>query len=144
MITRYTQPSPEQWDTITARPTASFADLAPKVQAIFERIKNEGDAALRDFTRAFDKVLIDELAVSPADIAAAEAQLTEPLKAAITLAYTNIEKFHAAQQTAPHRGRYPSGGALLAGKTTHRTGRAVYPRRNGPFVFHPIDAGHPC
>lgn len=101
MITRYTQPSPEQWGTITARPTASFADLAPKVQAIFERVKNEGDAALRDFTRAFDKVLIDELAVSPADIAAAEAQLTEPLKAAITLAYTNIEKFHAAQQTAP-------------------------------------------
>ncbi len=77
------------------------------VSAILDRIKREGDAVVLDYELQFDKVdLVSKcgsstatpLAVTPAEFEAAEAAVSDELKAALTLAHNNIARFHEAQR----------------------------------------------
>jgi histidinol dehydrogenase len=81
-----------------ARPALANDDLlAPRVAEIIERVRSEGDSALRDLTARFDHVTLDSLQVSAAEFDAAERQLTETQRAAIRAAAANIEAFHRPQ-----------------------------------------------
>ena len=93
-------PARSDWHGLLARPMQSLMQIEAVVMPILEQVRTAGDAALVDFARRFDKIeLIEsELAVSAEEIDAAEAQLSDELKAAIRQAYANIRLFHEAQK----------------------------------------------
>jgi histidinol dehydrogenase len=90
-------PNRSEWPALLARPTQSMANIEKAVAPILEQVQKEGDAALRALALKFDKIDLTEIAMPPATVAAAEASLTEELKAAIRQAYANIRKFHEIQ-----------------------------------------------
>jgi histidinol dehydrogenase len=82
----------------TARETTEAVDGA--VAAIIAEVRARGDAALLDYTRRFDGHAPPDasaLRVGAAEIDAAVAGIAPDLLAALDLAATRIERFHAAQ-----------------------------------------------
>jgi histidinol dehydrogenase len=63
--------------------------------------QKDGDKVVRHFTKALDKVDLEDFAVSEEEFAAAEQSIPAELKAAIQTAKANIEKFHHAQIEKP-------------------------------------------
>ena len=96
---QFINPAPADWETILKRPTASFKDLEPLVEEVFQEVQAKGDQALIDYTLKFDKVKLDSFTVSEVEYARAEKAVSTPLKEAIQLARENIKIFHSAQQT---------------------------------------------
>lgn len=93
----YRYPGDAEVREIITRPTKESADLTATVSAILQRVKAEGDAAVIDYERQFDKADLTSLAVTEAEFLAAEQLVDSSLKAAITLAHNNIRRFHEAQ-----------------------------------------------
>ena len=94
----YRNPSEAEVREIVTRPTKDAKDLTATVSAVLARIKSEGDAAVLDYERQFDRVELKALAVTPEEFAAAEALVGDELKAALQLAHDNIARFHSAQR----------------------------------------------
>ena len=92
-------PNPAQWGQILKRPTQSLEALNNTVDEVFAQVRENGDEALKSYTKAFDGVNVADLAVSEEEFKAAEDNLSAALKKAILQAKSNIEKFHTAQQT---------------------------------------------
>ena len=90
-------PMKQDWETLLKRPNFDAALLLPKVQSILEAVALEGDAALYQLSETFDGVKLNTIAIDPAMVQAAEAQVSPALKAAIQSAKVNIEIFHQAQ-----------------------------------------------
>jgi len=91
-------PSEEDIKKIIERPAVDLTALSDTVGKVLQRVKNEGDAAVKDYEQQFDHAILSTLAVSEAEIAEAETLLADDLKQAIRQAYDNIRTFHAAQQ----------------------------------------------
>jgi histidinol dehydrogenase len=91
-------PTKSDWDNLLKRPVFDTKSLEDKVAPILLQVKKEGDEALKRLTLEFDKIIIDNLLVSAAEIAEAEKLVSEELKKAIDIARVNIEKFHLAQR----------------------------------------------
>jgi histidinol dehydrogenase len=91
-------PEKKNWSSITTRPTAEKASLNELVKTVFEEVKQNGDKAVLQYCKTFDKVELINLTVSEDDIRNAAVQLSDELKAAIKLAKNNISKFHEAQK----------------------------------------------
>jgi histidinol dehydrogenase len=85
------------WAEILKRPLFDSSTLEPTVINVLNQVKKNGDTAVRKFTLQFDKADIGELRVSEREIDEAEDCLSAELKHAITVAKSNIEKFHKAQ-----------------------------------------------
>ena len=92
-------PKTAQWDQILKRPTQSLESLNNTVDEVFAQVRENGDEALKSYTKAFDGVDLVDLTVSEEELKAAEDNLSAALKKAILQAKSNIEKFHTAQQT---------------------------------------------
>lgn len=89
----------EQQQSLLTRPAISASEnIAQTVRGILDKVKNEGDEALRYYSATFDKTQVDALRVSEQQISAAAARLGDDLKQAMAVAIGNIEKFHLAQQ----------------------------------------------
>ena len=95
--------------------------VAAAVRAIIARVRREGDAALRSFTKKFDGVTLRSLRVTPAEFAAAETALGRADKAALRTAYLNIHTFHAAQRPVDLRLETQPG--IVCEKITRPIGR---------------------
>jgi histidinol dehydrogenase len=80
---------------------AANATVQTAVAAIIERVRRDGDRALRELAVEFDSQRIDDIAVSSAEFDAAADSLTAEQRAAIELAARNIETFHRAQMPRP-------------------------------------------
>lgn len=80
------------------RPVMETQSLENDVRKILEEVKQNGDKALRAFTKKFDGMEISELLVSEAEIKEAIAIIAPGLQQAIEVAKANIEKFHASQK----------------------------------------------
>ena len=79
------------------RPVQAVSDaLREGVQAIFAEVALRGDAALRDYTQRFDGVVLQDFEVSADEFAAANAQVSASVQAAIIEAAGRIEAFHRA------------------------------------------------
>lgn len=87
-----------QWQSLFARPALNVQDLNTLVQQVFTEIKQNGDAAVAKYTQLFDGITPENIQVSQEEINTAVATVSNELKAAIQLAKSNIEKFHAAQK----------------------------------------------
>jgi len=90
-------PTKDHWSQIATRPVQEQADLEEKVNGIFEKVKSQGDLAIKNLTLQFDGCDLNVLEVSADEITAAENQLEESLKTAILQASQNIRSFHQLQ-----------------------------------------------
>src|SRR5688572_17606961 len=95
-IIKYPQPS--EFLQLLARPVMDMGKIEDIVAPILQQVKKGGDEALRKLTLQFDKVTLDQLQVTPAEIAEAHNLVSIALKNAIERAKSNIERFHQAQQ----------------------------------------------
>lgn len=90
-------PTRETWAALLQRPALDVARLLPVVSPILEAVKTQGDVALLDFTRQYDRVELTALQVSAEERKAADALIPPALKTAMEAAYRNIRRFHAKQ-----------------------------------------------
>lgn len=88
-----------EWAALTARPQMERSTIGPRVAAILDAVRTEGDEALLRLTRDIDGVTLSSLAVTQDEIDEATQAISLELKAAIATAKHNIEQFHAAQHT---------------------------------------------
>ncbi|MEC7263528.1 MAG: histidinol dehydrogenase [Bacteroidota bacterium] len=93
-------PNKEDWSEILKRPTQTVADIEKTVEAIFKAVQKDGNLAIKKYTDQFDHVQLDSLLVTDEEIQTATDSVSTDLKKAISLAKSNIEKFHATQKTA--------------------------------------------
>ncbi len=94
-IPYYSNPSPEQWKEIGARPLPDRGDLYGLVAQVMEQVSQRGDEALREYTARFDGVELTSLVLSERQDPAPS--IDQHLKAAIDQAYQNIAAFHRTQ-----------------------------------------------
>lgn len=91
-------------DRALQRPAQAVGEqVRASVARIIERVRREGDAALRALTEEFDRVSLNGLRVSAAEKDAALASLDEDEMAALRAAHGNLVRFHEAQLGAPLR-----------------------------------------
>ncbi len=93
----YTNPDESQWEAICTRPVDSSADFSKAIEAAYTSIQNDGDDALKEFTKKFDKVELTELIASEKMINSWSEKIDGKLAKAIDVAYENITKFHKTQ-----------------------------------------------
>ncbi|WP_214000709.1 histidinol dehydrogenase [Arsukibacterium sp.] len=97
-VYNWPQLSTEQQQAALARPEmADSADLSEQVRTIITTVKQQGDQALRVYSKQFDGLTDNPLRLSDSKKRQILAHLLPERKAAIELAYDNIRKFHAAQ-----------------------------------------------
>ncbi len=91
----------EQNQTLSRSPLVGDQALEQQVKEIIDTVANQGDLALKAFSKQFDDITIDSLALSTEQINAACKRIDESLKTAISQAIANIEAFHTAQTFKP-------------------------------------------
>ena len=94
-------PERETWAKLLQRPYYDNALVLQAVQTILNEVKQNGDLALKKFSKDFDGVSIYEFKVTEEEIAAAGKELSPELKDAIQQAKKNIETFHKEQVQKP-------------------------------------------
>ncbi|MEL0629845.1 histidinol dehydrogenase [Psychromonas aquatilis] len=93
------QLSPEQQSNLLSRPAmADSAGLSTTVTDIIDNIRQNGDQALLDYTKRFDKLESDNFTLTASDIEQATDRLGSDIKSAIKVAYEQVVKFHKAQE----------------------------------------------
>ena len=90
-------PSESEWSDLQNRPEIEVTTLFGTVQSVLDKVRTEGDAAIRYYGSLYDNVDMDDFVVGEGEFTDAESDLTEDLKQAIRMAQSNIEQFHAAQ-----------------------------------------------
>jgi len=75
-------------------------EVAERVDAIIEQVRQQGDAALMELTERFDGVRPDPLRVPAEELAAAWQATPSDLQAALQLAHRRIVDFHQRQKPA--------------------------------------------
>lgn len=120
---------------VNARREADAA-VASDVGAIIARVRGEGDTAVAELTRQFDRhdLNISGWSVPLADCRAAYEALAPELRAALDLAAARIRSYHAAQRPADSDGVDAAGvrlgarwSAVAAAGVYVPGGRAAYP-----------------
>ena len=91
-------PNQADWADILKRPVLNMETLRGTVCEVLDKIKAEGDKAVIEYEERFDKVKLESLAVTDAEIKEAETQVPIELKVAILLAQRNIYTFHKKQK----------------------------------------------
>ncbi|MDF3078546.1 MAG: histidinol dehydrogenase [Sphingobacteriaceae bacterium] len=94
---RYNSLSAQEIETLTKRNSDADNGIRTRVEAIIDRVKSEGDAALKAFSIQFDQVELKELYVGKEEIAQLANTIGEEQKQALQTAYNNIYTFHKTQ-----------------------------------------------
>ncbi len=104
----YLYPPREQWPALCRRPSSANPAVRARVEAILQRVREQGDEALRALSLEIDGRPLDAIEVGAEEIREASARVGEPVRRAVAQAEANIRAFHAAQrpqeisvQTAP-------------------------------------------
>lgn len=85
---------------ITADYTRQTTDMVieSRVNDIIQNVINNGDAALREYSKQFDKVELDSFKVDPVELEEAYNDLEPELKQALLIAKKNITEFHQREK----------------------------------------------
>ena len=94
-IIRY--PEKNTWSEWVKRPVLKKEKLNELIADIFSQVKENGDLALLNFSKKFDKAEIKNICVSVEEIEKAVELVSPELKESIHIAKDNITKFHASQ-----------------------------------------------
>jgi histidinol dehydrogenase len=100
---KFIDPQRRDWPELTKRPVAAKEMLDLLVEEIFTSVKQGGDKAVMKYNRLYDKTNKPVRKIQPEIIEQAGEVLPEDLKAAIRMAATNIERFHAMQVEIPRK-----------------------------------------
>jgi histidinol dehydrogenase len=98
---KYLYPDKAIWPSITGRPNPGSEEIAATIAKIMDEVRRHGDRALRELTLKFDGFDVSALRVTGEELDAAEREVTDELREAISVAAGNIERFHAAQRSLP-------------------------------------------
>ncbi len=90
-------PNQKSFAEISARPEFNRSELEKTVTTILQTVKEEGDTALKRYSKQFDLVDIENFLVTEKEFEFAVNSVSTDLKDAIKTAQKNIEKFHACQ-----------------------------------------------
>lgn len=94
--------NPTSWDSLIERAEVGSSSLVrDRVAQIIEKVRRGGDQALKELIEEIDCAQIENLEVTPEEIAQARENIGEELALAIETARLNIEKFHSAQRFSP-------------------------------------------
>lgn len=93
----YINPPKEQWHSLTERNIPDDPNVDRAVDAIIDRVRTEGDIALKDMASQFDHTDISVFEVSKEEIENGIKAVSHEVKTAILNAKENIAKFHQAQ-----------------------------------------------
>jgi histidinol dehydrogenase len=78
-------------------------DVAHTVKIILGDVRDRGDKALIDYTKKFDRVELQSIRMSEAQIAAAVKNCAPDVRAALELAAERIRAYHAVQKPSNHQ-----------------------------------------
>ena len=134
-IVNWNELAEEQRRQLLTRPAMTgAADITSTVSDIINRIRREGDKALKEYTAAFDRVADGNILLSQEAIAAACDRVDSAMKAAIGHAYRNIATFHEAQKSQPLQLETQAG--VRCELHTHAIGRVglYVPGGSAPLV----------
>jgi histidinol dehydrogenase len=90
-------PDKKNWQKLLQRPSQDFTSVKNSVENILDDVKQSGDEALKNYTKQFDKIELDDFNVTGKEWLTAET-IDENLKAAINIAIKNVHTFHEAQK----------------------------------------------
>ncbi|WP_354625541.1 histidinol dehydrogenase [Psychromonas sp. MME2] len=94
----WTSLSNDEQKQLLARPAmADSSSLTNTVTEIITSVRANGDQALLDYTKRFDKLTGDNFTITNSDIEQACGRLGDDIKSAIDTAYQQVVKFHQAQ-----------------------------------------------
>jgi histidinol dehydrogenase len=90
----------QAFDTLVNARREADEDVSAAVRDIVARVKAEGDTAIADYTRRFDRhdLAVSGWQIGKAECAAALAGLDPELRSALELAAERIQTYHAAQR----------------------------------------------
>ena len=91
-------PNQTDWADILKRPVLNMETLRGTVCEVLDKVKTEGDKAVIEYEKRFDKVQLESLAVTEEEMKEAEKNVPIELKVAILLAQRNIYTFHKKQK----------------------------------------------
>lgn len=91
-------PLTNSWTELIQRPALKKETLNNTVTEILENVQKNGNQALFNYGKLFDKVELNTLEVAPEEINVATHKVPVELKEAIKLAYNNIFTFHSSQR----------------------------------------------
>ena len=91
----------EQQALLTRPAMNGASDITTTVMTIVNRIRTEGDQALKEYTAKFDRVADGNIVLTDEQKATACARVSAEMKEAIGHAYRNIATFHEAQKSQP-------------------------------------------
>ena len=94
----YLNPNSTELKVILQRKVLNENLVENTVKDVFEKVKNEGDKAISEFSKKFDNVNISTFLISKVEFIEAIEEVPEELKNAISQAALNIEKFHSNQK----------------------------------------------
>ncbi len=97
MMRTFIEPDRSIWKELCNRPQLELEFLEGTVRNILLRVKQGGDAALRDLNRQYEGANLQHIEVTPHEIASAASNISPALAKALKTAAVNIEKFHRAQ-----------------------------------------------
>ena len=108
---RYTKQ--ETQEALIARHLGESPDVSQTVSAILANVRQQGDAAIREYTQQFDQVTLTDFRVSEADIQQAVANVDSDFLDILKQAKQNIQQFHELQQ---QRGYVTTGDGIVMGQ----------------------------
>lgn len=90
-------PDKKDWQQLLQRPSQDFTSVKNIVESILKDVKQRGDTALKDYTKQFDKLELNDFFVSEDEWKTADS-IDDNLKAAINISIKNVRTFHEAQK----------------------------------------------
>lgn len=90
-------PIKEEWSSLVERPHLDTSALNATVSEVLNDVRQNGDEAVKKYELKFDHASLSSLAVSEEEIEQAYNSVDQELIDAITLAHSNIYKFHHSQ-----------------------------------------------
>ena len=91
-------PNKSEWSEMLRRPVLNVETHFENVRMIWKDVRANGDKAVIEYEERFDKVKLETLAVTDAEMKEAEKEVPIELKVAILLAQRNIYTFHKKQK----------------------------------------------
>ena len=96
-VYNYTDLSKSKIEELCSRQIEDDKLVEERVADIIKTVKNDGDKALFNFAKAFDKVELEKLYLDAEELKAIASTIPTDAKKAIETAYQNIKAFHQAQ-----------------------------------------------
>ncbi|SHH28998.1 histidinol dehydrogenase [Chryseobacterium oranimense] len=93
----YRYPERNAWPDLVKRPVMEQKEISGLIRKIFNTVEEQGDSALIEFNKKFDRAVTPQIAVTEQELENAADKISEDLKKAIKQAKENISKFHNAQ-----------------------------------------------